>query len=186
MSIEGTFRELHIAVQRMHESLHGLRLILVDDQPPSDGTVLVDQFGYAADDLSGWGEEALQAIAAARTVAAEDIIDFDKLRRGLTLCHERQNRIARRFISDVDTYERIDQLLRFGKERRGEWTPWSEGVAQTVARCRVPVLDTSEALLAAWQELAERLGAGGVTVKATNIGQNISVPRESFASGTVP
>jgi hypothetical protein len=186
MSLEGSFRELHIAVQRMHEALEGLRMMLVDDQPPSDSTVLVDQFGYAADDVTGWSEEALQAITAARAAVAEAPVDCDRIRRALVLCHERQNRIVRRFSSDIAAHESVAELLRSAKDRGREWAPWSDGVANTVGRCRVPILDAADALLAAWQELTERLRAGGVTVKATNIGQHISVPRESLAPEAVP
>ena len=47
-----------------------------------------------------------------------------------------------------------------------------------VERCRERLDGVRCALLAAWQELAERGIAGSVSVRTTNIGQQVSMPSE--------
>jgi hypothetical protein len=186
MSLETVFLDLQITLRKLHDALQGLRTIAVEDQPPADGTVLVDQFGYAADDLAGWSEEAMQAVAAGRSAVAQSPADVETLRRSLSLCQERQNRILRRFGADIASHERMESLLRFGKERRGEWTSWSRGVTESIARCRPAIDDASDALLSAWRELSERIGMNSVTVRATNIGQQISLDKPEVVREGIP
>jgi hypothetical protein len=186
MSLEAVLQDLHIQLRHLHDAIHGLRMIVVDDQPPVEGTVLVDQFGYAADDLVGWSEEMIAAVAAARAAAAENPTDTETVRRSLALSQERHNRIVRRFGSDLASHERIEALLQFGKQFRKEWAPWSIAVRESVSGCRPALDDASDALLVAWRELSERIGMNSVSVRTTNIGQRISVQRPEFAREGLP
>jgi hypothetical protein len=186
MSLESALRELHARLQKLHDTLSSLRLIVVDDQPAKGAVLLVDQFGYAADDLMGCIDEAVLTCVNACRAAGENPADIDIIKKSVAVCQDRYNRIARKLTADLAAHERIEDLLGFGRTARGEWVPWTTGVRDAIASCRQPVDDAGAALLDAWQELAERIGMNSVTVKATNIGQQIAVPANEFAPGGVP
>lgn len=81
-----------------------------------------------------------------------------------------------RFFGDAVSYETIDALTRFGRQRGREWLGWSGSVVQALEACHAPVHALDAALLKAWQELSERLGSRSVSLQTTNIGQQISAP----------
>jgi hypothetical protein len=68
-------------------------------------------------------------------------------------------------------------LARLGSERRRGWLPWANSVKQGIEDCRQPQEAVSLALAACWQELAERLGTISISMQATNVGQQITLPR---------
>jgi hypothetical protein len=186
MSLESTLRDLHLRLQRLHDTLSALRLIVVDDQPASGGVLLVDQFGYAADDLMGWVEEAVSTCASACGAASENPPDIDTVKKSVAVCQDRYNRIVRKLAAELAAYERMEDLLRFGRSARGEWNSWTVGVRDAIASCRQPIDESGSSLLDTWQELAERIGMNSVSVRATNIGQQIAVPAQELAPGGVP
>jgi len=162
-------------LHELHEGLIGLRTTVVEDKPRGGDIVLVDIFGDAADDLLGWLEEAL-AKASEGQQAATHPIDLDRARRALTTCQERFNRISQRFSSDLVCYERIAELTRFGRKHGREWHAWATSVKQALDWCQQPLYALSQTLFRCWQEISERVGMTSVSVQATNIGQQITVP----------
>ena len=68
------------------------------------------------------------------------------------------------------SYDKLKELVRLGNERR-TWLPWASSTRQGIEQCREPLEQTSKALSACWQELAERLGMMNISVQATSIGQ---------------
>ncbi len=183
MTLETTFRDLHIRLQELHEVLHGMRVTVVEDRPLTGDVVLVDVFGDAVDDLLGWLAEALAAAADCRQ-AARHPISMGALCCALTTCQESFSRIAQRFTSDVTHYRRMAELTRLGRERGGEWRAWTRSVTQAVDACRQPLDETGLALVRCWQVIAERIGTMSVSVQATNIGQQLAVPdRAAVVSG---
>jgi hypothetical protein len=68
----------------------------------------------------------------------------------------------------------MEDLTSFGSERRGEWSSWVTSVKQGIGHCRQPVEDAGKALAECWQEIAERVGMTSVSVRTTNIGQQIA------------
>jgi len=119
--------------------------------------------------------EARKAALNARRAVGHPV-DLDQARRALTLCQERFHRIEQLFAADLVSYEKFKELDRLGNERRA-WLPWSSTVKQGIEQCRQPLEQTSAALAACWQELAERLGTMSISMQATNVGQQISMPR---------
>jgi hypothetical protein len=175
MALEAAFKELCTNLHKLHEGLIGLRTTVVEDKPLCGDIVLVDVFGDASDDLLGWLEEAL-ADAREGQQATTHPVDLDRARRALTTCQERFNRISQRFSSDLVCYERIAELTRFGRKRGGEWRAWAASVKQALDRCQQPLYALSQTLFRCWQEIAERVGMTSVSVQATNIGQQNTVP----------
>jgi hypothetical protein len=131
--------------------------------------VLVEVFGDAADDMIGWMDEALVAANAAQQALATSV-DINRVRRVLTICHDRYHRVAHQFWFDLIGYDRIEELTRFGYTRGGEWRGWAQGVRTALEACRQPIYDVSQALFRCWQEIAERAGMTSPSVCATGIG----------------
>jgi hypothetical protein len=175
MALERVFQELSDRLRRLRDNLLGLQLTIREDLPPQGSVALVDQFGDAVDDCLGWLEESLLAAEEAHR-AVEPPLDLDQVRRALANCQERFHRVEQRFVSDLVSYEKLKDLTSFGRSRRGEWPGWVKSVRHGIEECRQPMDEASKALLACWQEIAERVGMTSVSVRATNIGQQITVP----------
>ena len=138
--------------------------------------MLVDLFGDAADDMLGWVDEALSVTGEAQQ-AARAPVDLQRGRQALATSQERFNRITYYFSFDLLRYERIAELIRFGRTRGGEWGAWAASVKDALEGCQQPVFDVSEALFGCWQELTEHASAGSVTMRATTIGQHFALPQ---------
>ena len=175
MALERTFQELPDHVRKLRDALLALQLTVREDLPPEGSVALVDQFGDAVDDSLGWLEESLQAAVQAQR-AVEHPSDVDRARRALANCQEQFHRVEQRFVSDLISYEKLKDLASFGRGRRGEWIGWVKTVRLGLEQCRQPMDEVSKALLACWQEIAERAGMTSVSVQATNIGQQITAP----------
>jgi hypothetical protein len=173
VAIEVAFQALVGKLGAAREAFESLRLTAVEDRPLRDEVLLVERLGNAVDDLQGWLEEAVAAAGEALQ-AVRHPLDGYRAREALALAHERFLRLEHKFFSDGVSYEEIDELSRFGRRRGREWLGWTGSVVQALDQCRVPLREVDEALLACWQELSERLGAGSVSVQTTNIGQQIS------------
>jgi hypothetical protein len=174
MTLEAVFRELCTNLHHLHERLIGLRMTVVEDKPCGGDIVLVDVFGDAAEDMLGWLEEALANADEGRRAAGHPV-DLERARRALATCQERFNRLHQRLSSDLICYERIAELMRFGRKRGGEWQAWATSVKQALDRCQPPLYALSQTLFACWQEIAERVGMTAVSVQATNIGHQLTV-----------
>jgi hypothetical protein len=175
MALEKVFQELSDRVRRLRDSLLALQLTIREDLPPQGSVVLVDQFGDAVDDSLGWLEESLEAAVEAQHAVGRPV-DMDRARCALANCQEQYHRVEQRFAADLISYEKLKDLTGFGRSRRGEWIGWVKSVRTGLEECRQPMDEVSKALLACWQEIAERAGMSSVSVQATNIGQQIAAP----------
>ncbi|HKY04691.1 MAG TPA: hypothetical protein VJQ56_07375 [Blastocatellia bacterium] len=180
MALEGSFRELSLRLEALRDGFVEFRTTALD-KPVEGDVVLVDLLGDAADDLLGWVEEAMEACAQARQALAYPT-DLDRARRALITCQKKFNLAVYRFSSDLLVYERMAELTSLGEERKGEWLVWANNVKGALELSRQPFYESNEALFLCWQELAERIGVGSVSVQATNIGQQIKVPSAAEAA----
>jgi hypothetical protein len=179
VSLLTEFENLYAQLQSLHDALTALRVTIVEDRPVEGSDVLLlDAFGDAVEDAVGWLEESLAAVEqpATRETKLEPSFDVNRARQSLVFCQERFNRIAHRFSTDLISYERIAELLRLGRERRGEWQVWARSVKESLDGCQQHLYDTNQSLFRCWQEIAERVGMSSVSVHATNIGQQVTVP----------
>lgn len=175
MTLAAAFMDLYEQLGTLRESLIGLRTMIVEDKPLRDDFVLVDRFSDAADDVRGSLEEALVAATEGRQ-AVQGQTDLERARHALTTCQEKLNRMAYQFSLDLFSYERLVTLNRIGRERGGEWRAWAGVVGNTLDRCQQHVYGVNQALSRCWQEIAERAGTTSVSVKTTNVGQQLLVP----------
>src|SRR5579872_1227382 len=169
MALEKTFRQFAASLSRLRDRLEELRITVVEDKPPANGAAIVDAVEYAVEDLLGWLNEALAAGKRAEQ-AVRHPLNMEVARRELTVCQEQFHRIGQGFSANLASYERLRDLGRFGRERRGEWPSWVTSVQQGIDHCRPPLDEAGQALAECWQEIAERVGAASVSVQNTNIG----------------
>jgi len=174
VALEATFRGLSVSLHHLHDALNALQVTL-GDKPADDESALADGVESAVLDLMGTLHETRRAALNARRALGHPP-DLDRARRALTLCQERFHRIEQQFAADLVSYEKLKELARLGNERRA-WLPWSSTVKQGIEECRSPLEQTSSALAACWQELAERLGTMNISMQATNVGQQITLSR---------
>ena len=172
MSLDSALRALRMQLQHLRDSAQAARLTLVEDRPGD--VALVDQRGSRVDDLLGWIEEAVQ-LARRAEGACKGAGDFQKVRRSLGPCHERVNRMNCSMSDELLSYECVAELAGIARSRGGAWAAWAKGVQDGLRQCQQLLFDVNDALLSCWRELSDRLSAGGVHVRATSVGQRITV-----------
>jgi hypothetical protein len=172
MALEATFRELSVSLDMLHDALNTLHVML-GDKPQDHELALVDGLENALLDTMGELHEARKAALSARRVVGIQP-DLDRARRSLTSCQKRFHRIEQQFALNLVSYEKLKELVRLG-EKGNEWRSWAESTRQGIEQCRQPIEQTSNALAACWQELAERLGT--VNLSVHTVGQQIKMPK---------
>ncbi len=174
MALEATFRTLFVQIRKLCDTLNAV-LLTVGDKPPRRGSALVDELENTVLDMLGLAEDARTAARLAEKAVASPL-DLDRARRALAKCQENFHRVEQQFSNELVSYEKLKDLANLGNDRGGEWKPWSGSMKDAIEQVRQPLEETSKAIAACWQELAERLGMTNVSVNATNIGQQITTP----------
>jgi len=169
-------------LERTHEVFSDLRRLLDDHPCEGDKVLLLDSFGDAVEDLLGWLEESLERCAPflpSKSAGRENDFDANLARRALVACHGLFNQQMQRFLVDLVSYEKVAQLLQFGRERGGEWQTWAKGIKMELESCQHHLFLTSQVLFRCWVELAEWIGITSISVRTTNVGHQITVPQSS-------
>jgi hypothetical protein len=174
MALEATFRTLSVSLHKLHDALSALQ-VTVGDTPPNDEVALADRLENTVLDMMGTLHE-IRKVALKAQKAVTHPTDLDGARHDLTQCQERFHRMEQQFASDLVSYENLNQLAQLAKARR-PWTPWTKAFSQGIEQCRGPFDEASRALSSCWQELAEHLGKVNISMKATNVGQQITVAK---------
>lgn len=182
MALRVEIENLGCQLERMHEAFSDLRRLLDDHPSEGDKVLLIDSFGDAVEDLLGWLEESLQKCALFLPSKCEGRApDFDAhlARQALVACHGLFNQQMQRFLVDLVSYDKVAQLLQFGRERGGEWQTWAKSIKMELENCQQHLFLTSQVLFGCWVELAEWIGITSISVRATTVGQQITVPQSS-------
>lgn len=186
MSLRTEFQNLRTQQERLHEVFSDLRRLLDDHPAEGNKVLLLDSFGDAVEDLLGWLEESSQTCVP--LLPSEPAADFDAnlVRRPLVVCQELFNRQMNRFLTDLVSYDKISQLLQFGRERGGEWQTWARGIKSELESSQQQMFLMNQAMFRCWVELAEWIGMTSISVRSTSIGQQITVPahREAVEAAT--
>lgn len=69
----------------------------------------------------------------------------------------------------MSSYRHIAELVRLGRQRGRVWQAWTETVQTAMEQTQPEMENVNRALLSCWQEVAERAGAGVISVHATAI-----------------
>lgn len=155
MSVTAIFHELDQQIQKLHEALLALRTTVREDHPRPGDHVLVERLGDSIEDLLGDVNELQTAVRNAQPADCQ-VVEWDRLCQALVAGQSRYNHVFRRYWSELAAYEQIAGLLRLGRERGGEWRPWSASVYQGLAYCQQPLFAVNEALFRSWREIADR------------------------------
>ena len=172
MALEATFRQLVLALHKLDDALSALQ-VTAGDTPPNDEAAVADALENTVLDILGMLHEMRKFALQAQEAVAHPM-DLESARHALTLCQERFRHIEQQYTSDLVSYENLSELARLGAQRR-PWIAWTSAVRQSIEQCRAPMEEASTALAACWQELAEHLGTVNISMKTTNVGQQITL-----------
>lgn len=160
-----SFDRLTASLDAAFRAVDGLRRG-AEDVPPHEDLALTRILSARADDLHGWLAEALAAVERCRRVLPADLaqarVDLGEASEAVL-----------RALDELDgtlTFERRLDVHRL-RRRTGPWRDWADGVHDAGAEADEGLRRVLVALLDAWQELAERSGAGAVSVSTTSVGQ---------------
>lgn len=171
MALEESFSNLVNKWRRLHENVEALRITAVEDQPAEGAVLLVERCADAAEDLLGWAALGLAAADDARQGTGM-VPNVSRARHSLKASQQHFARLDDQF-STFAAYDRLSELVRFGRSRRGEWLAWVHSIRQAIAHCREPIQQVRDALTSCWDGLTEHSGTS-VSIQSTNIGQQIS------------
>ena len=173
MALDSELGALITAIGRLHEALvRDARVIVLEDRPRPKAEP-IDRLCDAFVDVLGW-LKGLQEAAAAAARAAAHPGDLYHAGRALGDCQARFNRLSAVFTFELTSWERVALVRRFCTEHGSEWRAWWKEAAVSIQACREPIDGVERALLACWQELTDRLGAGGLSVHA-QVGHPLTV-----------
>jgi len=144
--------------ERLHEFRDGvlpLRLLVTEDHPVGVPPQPVQALADGLDEAFGLLAEAIEALSVAMQANAEPR-ERERAIRMLGLCNDRLIKLDHRWNDEVSSYYQLTQLVTAAQERGRRWRAWTATVLDGVAgwtglRCEVHL-----ALLACWQDLAER------------------------------
>jgi hypothetical protein len=187
MALETAFQLLCKRLRLLKEAVDELQLNIsgdyhpqnqspqqIDSEPERDQAPHpVQQLADAVCELQGGIEEAQQAAAGAQGTLhyQRDLLDIQLALIAIQRC---MNRVLKTFIEEVTAYEAIKTLFVMGHRKGGKWPAWIELVRTVIEACQRPLYETFEALLECWQELSDKLNANGISLRTTNIGQQIT------------
>jgi hypothetical protein len=173
MTIEATFKSLLAHFGALRETLQNLRITVVEDRPLGDAVVIIDRMSDAIDDLNGWLQESSEAVGRA-SKAANYPIDGPCAIACISEASSRFGQLHHQWFLGLASYPQMADLAALARSRGREWRAWSDSVRQAMDQASHAMNEIQSMLLISWQELAERLSAGSVSVRTTNIGQQIS------------
>jgi hypothetical protein len=171
VAMEENFADLVKTWRHLHENVQALRITAVEDQPAEGAVLLIERCADAAEDLLGWAALGLSAGADAQQGIGV-IPNVSRAKHSLKTSQRHFGKLDDQFFVFA-SYERVSELIRFGRRRRGEWLAWVDSLREAMSQCREPIQQVRDALVSCWDGLAEHSGRS-VSVRSTNIGQQIS------------
>ena len=182
MALQVAFESVHASLKELQDALLHLQWAVEARSPQIDHHLAGRLEDQVIPDL-------LQCIIKDALVAAENGIaasgqppDVAACGLALLACQKSVNAIVEEFWTELGSYRPIADLIGLGEERSAEWQVWTYGVLNALDGCQQPAYHVSEALLRCWQELLERIGTTSISVRATNIGQQIGLSEEDLAA----
>ncbi len=182
MALQVAFEDVQARLKELQEALLHLHFSVVEARSPRIDHHLADRLGdQVIPDLQGLTKDALLA-AETGAAASSHSPDAVTCGRALLACQKIVNQMVEGFWTELGSYRPIADLIGLGEERNAEWQVWTHGVLNALDACQQPAYHVSEAVLQCWQELLERIGTTSISVRATNIGQQIGLSEEDRAA----
>jgi hypothetical protein len=173
VALESTFRGLYDHFKRLQDNLKALYLTVAEDKPLSGEAALVDRMEDTIMETMGLLDGCLSCSHSAQKCV--DQPDLDRARRALNKCQEHFHCAERQFSNELVPYEKLRDLANIGGRRGKEWASWAGSVKYGLEQCKGPFDESSKALAACWQELAEHSGTTSIVINSRIVGQKLSV-----------
>jgi hypothetical protein len=146
VTIESALAAVHASTGRLREAVGDLVLTAVEDQPRGTDAHLITIVHDAALDLAAEAEQAAAALHATAVVPV-----------AVAHCHARVNALGDVLVRDLAPPERLTELAGFGAEHGREAAAWATEIVRGIQTCQHLLwTDIAPALLAYWQELADK------------------------------
>jgi hypothetical protein len=170
--LQKSFRKLRDVLQELQDLFEALSTTIEEDRPRRKDVVVASSLGDTVLAVRGLLEEScLAADAACTAVGAPG--DLHQARRALITCQEQFHRFASDVARELASCERIADLSSVASERGRDWANWVKVVRQSLEQGQALIEDGREALFLCWQDLSERLGMTALSIRTTNIGQQL-------------
>ena len=182
MALATVFAALTDRCAALAKALDDAHWAVAEGKPDGGHSYLVERLGDAILAVAGAVRHAESAADAARQATGYPA-DVERARHALLECHRRFDPAAGRLASELLCYEAIHEVVSVRKTGP-TWRRWSAEVRKALALCDSAADAVRSALLACWQELAERAGGTAVTVRATGIGRIMTA--RAHADGPAP
>ena len=188
MSLDVAFELFHNRLASLSEEVEELRINATDFFPPvpSNGDTNggthnhrppspVESLGENAMALKGDLNEALAALEEGLR-AIRPPRNWHLAQAALIDVNRYLNDAVSRSRNDIDAPMTLQLLSQMAKELGGGWLEWLILINTIIRTIGDKFLETWQALAQCWEELADKLSSGAVSVQTTNIGQQISAP----------
>jgi len=139
----------------------------------------VESLGENALALKGDLHEAMTALEKGLT-AIRPPRNLQQAQASLIDVNRYLNDAVSRCRTDVSAARTLQVLSEIAKELGGGWPEWLTLVHKIIRTVSDKFLETWQALCQCWEELAEKLSAGAVSVQTTNIGQHITMHEDEL------
>lgn len=176
MALQASLQDLATRLTGLSDRLAELQVTVLQDSPSE--IALADGLSGVVDDLQGWVQDSLDALSS--TLGGAPQSDLESIVESVSRCRVALLEVLRRFSADLAAQHRLEQLTAVGRERGGDWGLWARGVKEAVDRCDAALQQALGALLGCYQEVAERVGAGSMSVQATAIGAEIRLGEDGI------
>lgn len=140
-------QELRRRLQEFHDCLEPLRILVELDQPAQNRFHLPEYFEQEIALVRAWFDEAWQAVREPAQASFEQIC----------ICQDRMLRIGHKLVCELESPERLGDLMDGARERGREWREWAAGLRSALIRCREPVWRAQAALFECWQEKGRKI-----------------------------
>jgi hypothetical protein len=180
MKLKKVFQALMGELGQLEKPLDEL-IKLTGDYGPQKGAVhLIPKLYDHMVELDALRVETTEAaMQALKTI--DHPVDLEATREALTACQKAFNALVKTFWQNVMSFEQIQDLVALGRDRGNageQWLKWTSTFQSWVTDLLDCFPGVNETLSLSWQELTDRLARNSVSVQATTIGQQITVPEE--------
>lgn len=179
MTVDQVFSQLCAQVSELLEQLSDLQTTVTSYGPAQDEAALVDVFRDLIEDLYEQLNPVSQAFSIGEQTAQSG--DIQTVRRALYQGHLEWLKFSNSFHTRLYTYERNDDLVRFGRTNKAKWKRWTRIIQNGLNQCQTKILQIESNLLAAWRACSESPTGSPVTIQAISIGQNYPGARKDAA-----
>ena len=197
MSLELAFELLSKRLESLSDEVEELRFNAADFFPPAHPggktngdehkqrpPSPVETLGENAEAVKGDLHEGLATFGKA-LAAIRPPRNLQQTQAGLIDVSRYLNDAVDRFRKDIMEPMTVQVLSQMATELGGEWPEWLGQIKSIIYTIRDKFLEVWRALCQCWEELADKLSSGAVSVQTTNIGQQITAPemREPVLEG---